>query len=249
MKPAASIATLISGAILALSAHATCETGLAERFSAKLHPDAPLDHALAVCEPWRGVRDHTIVVLPLPHQAVSGLHVYDLDVLVVQRPDNGNSDRDRIVSRFLDHDALIEGQNHVTAIRLESTRYRLAHNAYAFGLRVLWRNNDDTAPASSEQLSLYLPSGRRLIKVLDGLELDTKHSSPSGNANDNCAARLFTHQRSQLSVAPTSTHGLADLALQRSQWITASPAQDPDSGTCPDPAPPPEQPAKSSQDT
>ena len=96
-------------AALSVAAHAACDTGLAERMHAKLHPKRALDHELAVCQPWRGFPGRFIVVLPIP-QAASGAVAteFDLDVLVVQQADNGNTERATIVSRLFEPSALTE---------------------------------------------------------------------------------------------------------------------------------------------
>ena len=49
-----------------MAGHAACDSGLAERLHAKLHPGRTLDHELAVCQAWRTVPGRSIVVLPLP---------------------------------------------------------------------------------------------------------------------------------------------------------------------------------------
>ena len=81
-------------ALLSAAGHAACDTGLAERMHAKLHPTRALDHERAVCQPWRGFAGRFIVVLPLPRASSDpGVTQFDLDVLVVQQADNGNTDR------------------------------------------------------------------------------------------------------------------------------------------------------------
>src|SRR5262245_7092596 len=68
--------------------HAACDSGLAERMHAKLHPKRTLDHELALCEPWKALPGRFIVVLPMPQSArESGTARFDLDVLVVQQAD------------------------------------------------------------------------------------------------------------------------------------------------------------------
>ena len=79
-------------ALLSTAGHAACDTGLAERMHAKLHPKQALDHERAVCQPWRGFAGRFIVVLPLPRPASEpGVTQFDLDVLVVQQADNGTA--------------------------------------------------------------------------------------------------------------------------------------------------------------
>ncbi|GAA4335246.1 hypothetical protein GCM10023165_11620 [Variovorax defluvii] len=201
--------------------HAACETGLAERMHAKLHADRALDHERAACQPWRGVNGRVIVVLPLPRSSsVPGFTQFDLDVLVVQLADNGNSERATIVSRLFESEALREYDVRIRAIKVDTSRYVLADGARAFGLRVLRQGASRLSPYSNETLSLYLPQGSKLAKVLDGVEVVLER----GEWDANCAGSFET-VRSNLSVARSTTHGYADLVLRQSHSETVSSAQ------------------------
>lgn len=223
MKPLRALALLWLIGLHGL-AQAACDTGLAERLHAKLHPRDTLDHALAVCEPWPGVRDRIIVVLPLPHDTSAsgnGPRHFDLDVLVVQRPDNGNSERDTVASRLLDADALVQENGERIEIHVDPTRYRLGHDARAFGLRILRGNDKPEAPASSESLSLYLPRGARLDKLLDDLELSAERGTRGGECEGE-----FRTRRTQVSVEDAGNKGLARLVLRRNETVSRSRLQD-----------------------
>ena len=65
-------------------------------------------------------------------------------------------------------------------------------------------------PYASETLSLYLPRGERLLKLLDGLELYRER----GEWDTQCAGRFET-VRGSLSLAPGTSQGYADLLLNR----------------------------------
>lgn len=199
---------------LAIAAHAVCDTGLAERMHAKLHPKRTLDHERAVCEPWRGVPGRFIVVLPLPRPSTEpGTTQFDLDVLVVQQADNGNTDRAKIVSRLFEEDALTEDAVRIGEIRVDSARYTLAPDARAFGLRILRQGSSRANPYSNESLSLYVPQGPKLAKVLDGLELTLEQ----GEWDTNCTGSFET-VRGSLSVARGgAAGGYADLVLRQAR--------------------------------
>lgn len=222
-----SVGTLLKlVAVLALAGtgvigHAACETGLAERMHAKLHPDRKLDHERAVCEPWRGFLGRYIVVLPLPRPSSQPeLSTFDLDVLVVQQADNGNTERARIVSRLYQPSALTEDAVRIAEIRIDSARYTLATGARAFGLRVLHRGTSRTNPYESERLSLYLPDGARLTRVLNGLELTLE----KGEWDASCAGNFET-ARSSLTVLPSERNGYADLQLRQTRSRSRSSQQ------------------------
>jgi hypothetical protein len=206
---------LLAGLLATLCAagHAACDTGLAERMHAKLHPQRPLDHERAVCQPWRGFTGRFIVVLPLPRPSSEpDFTEFDLDVLVVQQADNGNTERATVVNRLFQPAALSEGAVRIGEIKVDTARYTLAGDARAFGLRVTRQGSSRANPYSSETLTLYLPQGPKLVKVLDGLEVTLER----GEWDTNCAG-TFETVRGSLSVARSTSNGYADLVLRRAR--------------------------------
>ena len=133
---------------------------------AKLHPKQALDHERAVCQPWRGLAGRFIVVLPLPRPSTEpGTTQFDLDVLVVQQADNGNTERAKIVSRLFEEDVLTEDAVRISEIRVDGARYALAPDVRAFGLRILRQGSSRANPYSNESLALYVPQGPKLAKA------------------------------------------------------------------------------------
>ncbi len=193
------------------NAHATCDSGLAERMHAKLHPQRLLNHELAVCQPWRALPGHAIVLLPLPRSGSEEEYTeFDLDVLVVQQADNGNTERTAIVSRVFEEKALIHDAVRLEEIKVDTARYQLASDARAFGVRAHYRGSARAYPYASETLTLYVPRGPRLVKVLDGLET----SRQRGEWDMQCAGTSQT-MRGTLTIGPAATQGYADIVLRR----------------------------------
>jgi hypothetical protein len=192
--------------------HAACDTGLAERMHGKLHPQRTLDHERAVCEPWRGMLGRFIVLLPLARPSTDpDVTEYDLDVLVVQQADNGNTDRARIVGRLFEPRALVvEDDRTVAALKVDTARYTLAPDARAFGVRTVVRGTSRADPYESERLALYVPQpqGMQLDKVLDGLEIALER----GVWDSNCSGD-FQALRGSVSVVRGTGSGYADLLL------------------------------------
>lgn len=209
-------------ALLSAAGHAACDTGLAERMHAALHGGKrALDHERAVCQPWRGFAGRFIVVLPLPHPSTApGVTQFDLDVLVVQQADNGNTERAKVVSRLLETAALTEDAIHISEIKVDTARYTLAGDARAFGLRIVRQGSSRVNPYSNETLTLYVPRGPKLAKVLDGLEVALER----GEWDANCAGNFET-VRGSLSIARSTSDGYADLLLRQTRTETRSSAQ------------------------
>jgi hypothetical protein len=82
LRPALLLLCLFTASL----SHAACESGLAERMHAKLHPNRPLDERLAACKIWPAFPGRSIVVLPMPRETSDkGAKVFDLEVLLIQR--------------------------------------------------------------------------------------------------------------------------------------------------------------------
>jgi hypothetical protein len=195
------------------SSYAACDSGLAERMHAKLHPKRTLDLERAVCEPWRGAPGRYIVALPMPRPASDpGATQFDLDVLVVQQADNGNTERAKIVSRLFEEAALDEDAVRIREIRVDTARYVLAPDARAFGLRIVYQGSSRANPYASETLTLYVPQGPRLAKVLDRLEMSLER----GEWDTNCSGD-FESVHGTLSVMHTASNGFADLMLRQTR--------------------------------
>jgi hypothetical protein len=208
-------------AAFCVAGHAACDTGLAERMHAKLHPKRLLDHERAVCEPWRGFAGRFIVVLPLPRtSSAADFTEFDLDVLVVQQADNGNTERATIVNRSFEPAALTEDAIRIGDIRVDTARYALAGDTRAFGVRVTRQGSSRANPYSSETLSLYVPQGAKLAKVLDGLEMTLER----GEWDTDCAGNFET-VRGSLSIARSTSNGYADLLLRQTRTRTRSSPQ------------------------
>lgn len=208
-------------ALLSAAGHAACDTGLAERMHAKLHAQQALDHERAVCQPWRGFAGRFVVVLPLPRPSTeAGVTQFDLDVLVVQQADNGNTDRATVISRLFEPSAMSEDAVRISEIKVDTARYTLAGDARAFGLRIVRQGSSRVNPYSNETLTLYVPRGSRLAKVLDGLELTLER----GEGDANCAGNFET-VRGSLSVARSTSNGYADLLLRQTRTESRSTAQ------------------------
>ena len=220
------IAAALALALPALVAQAACESGLAERMHAKLHPQRQLDQERAACKPWLAFPGRSIVVLPMPRPSSEpGVTAYDLEVLVIQRPDNGNTERDTILSRVFEPAALTEDAITIQDIRIDTARYLLAPGVRAFGVRVRYRGSSRANPFATETMQLYAAQGATLRRVLEEIELDMDR----GEWDTSCAGR-FEQVRGSVSVAAGVTQSFADLLVQRDH--TESRAEMQEGGEC-----------------
>jgi hypothetical protein len=122
-----------------------------------------------------------------------------------------------VVSRLFEENALSEDVVRVAEIRLDSARWQLAPEVRAFGLRIVRQGASRTAPYADETLSLYVPQGPRLAKVLDELETTREN----GESDEDCGADFQT-VRGSLSPGRSSSNGYADLILRQSRTDSRS---------------------------
>ena len=150
---------LLAAVLLSTAVQAACESGLAERMQARLYPTRTLDHTLAACKAWPAYAGRSIVVLPLQPlgaTAPAGQRTWDLAVLLIQRPDNGNTERDAVIAQSLQASALRERGPELQELRIDTARYLLAPGQRAFGLRARYRGDDLAAPFASETRGLLV---------------------------------------------------------------------------------------------
>jgi hypothetical protein len=88
-------------------------------------------------------------------------------------------------------------------------------------VRILRQGSSRANPYSEETLTLYVPQGQKLAKVLDALPVTLER----GEWDTNCTGNFET-VRGTLSVARGSTHsGYADLILRESRSRSRSTPQ------------------------
>lgn len=187
--------------------------------NARLHPHRVLDEERAACKAWPGVLGRSIVVLPLVRQSADAdTAEYDLEILVVQQADNGNTERSSITHRIYEEKALVAEGGRIEDVRIDTARLSLSPEARAFGVRVRYASVSRTRPGVRETLSLYVPQApQKLAKVLDRLET----SSDRGEWDTNCIG-TFEQVRSTVSTDDTRTAGWADLRVRTSHTASKS---------------------------
>lgn len=210
-------------------ANAACESGLAERIHAKLHPHRPLDERLAACKVWPAFPGRSIVVLPMPRETTDkGAKVFDLELLLIQRPDNGNTERDTVIGRLMQPEALDEdATTTIQDIRIDTSRYVLSGEARAFGLRVRYGGTSaPRSPLASETVRLYVLHSGKLRQVLQEVELDRDN----GGWDFTSCTGHFEKLRTMLSVGKATSNGFGDLVLSRT--VVQSRAQETEDQGC-----------------
>ena len=158
-----------------------------------------------VCKVWPAAPDKTLLVVPLQHDAATGLDVdtADLEVLVV------DSARPRVLQRYRENDALTSDAVQISSLSLDTARYKLDERTTAFGVRIGYRGSSRANPYGSTVLNLYAAdAGGKLRPVLSKLEVEKER----GEWDTNCAGEFETVRRT-IAIDPKRDHGYAGLRV------------------------------------
>lgn len=188
-----------------------CEVGSA---SLAVHVAGDLGYAVSgwdsesfmLCKAMPDQPDASIVALAIQQPGTGeaeaqGSRLYDLDVSIVDTRSR------RILARSLQKDAITSDAWRFNGLSIDTGRYRLAKDVRAFGIRAGWGGSSRYSPAADSNLSLYVRDGKQLRLVL-GLLVH----SVRGEYDDNCSGSSTTLERT-IDIAPTLSHGFADLIL------------------------------------
>jgi len=155
------------------------------------------------CKVWPASPGKTLLAVRLRHDQASGdVDVADLEVLVA------DSAKPRILQRYRQNDALTSDAMRISAVTLDTARYRLDEATTAFGVRVTYSGSSRVNPYESTVLSLYAPDGAKLRPVLSNLEV----SLDRGEWDGNCAGEFETVQRT-VAIDAKRDHGYAGLLV------------------------------------
>ncbi|MER9619671.1 hypothetical protein [Mesorhizobium sp. M0207] len=167
-----------------------------------------------VCKIWPAHVDLLLVAVPLIDSANSDhLHVGDIELLVVDR------NTLRVRQRLLQPGLMTDDAIVIEKVEFDTSRYALAPNVSAFGLRIEMAHHSLTAPFTETDLRLYALTGDTLRVVLDGLVV-----AGSGGDSDGSCAGYFHSSQVSLAISPARHHGYHDItAIERSNTDNPSP--------------------------
>lgn len=95
-------------------------------------------------------------------------------------------------------------------ISIDIAPYQLNHNTRAFGIVSKYRGNSMPNPYDQETLSMFIPNGKSITKVLDKLII----KQFTGEYDTRCAGR-FKNESSIVVVSPVQTNRYAQLIIKR----------------------------------
>jgi hypothetical protein len=156
----------------------------------------------AICKPWPGDASKTLVALLRAQPGNNDdMKTYDLDVFIV------NTTSAAILQHIAQPGAVTSDAMRFEGIAFDTANYALAPGRRAFGLRTKHNHNGATS-IYYETLYLYLPQGKSLKPVLNGLF--TSQSSSSNAGGDCYEAR---HSARSIAIGKNRNNGLTDLVV------------------------------------
>lgn len=155
----------------------------------------------AISKGWPGDPARSIVVLVREQDgATDEIAQYDLDVLVVK------TETGEVLQRRQEIGAIGSDAIHFDGIGLDTANYTLARDVRAFGVRIRHSHYGVTS-TSEEGLSLYVPSGDVLNRVLFNLKINSSVGDRGGDCNE-------AHEAWRtLAVGSYRDHGYAQLIV------------------------------------
>ncbi|MBT2747941.1 MULTISPECIES: hypothetical protein [unclassified Lysobacter] len=155
------------------------------------------------CRVWPASPDKTLLAVRLRHEAADNdTETADLEVLVA------DSKQPRILQRYREDEALQSDAIRISALTLDTARYRLNETTTAFGVRVEYSGSSRANPYGSTQLNLYVADGDTLRPVLRKLEV----ALDRGEWDTNCAGEFETVKRT-VAIDAKRDRGYAGLRV------------------------------------
>lgn len=170
----------------------------------------------ATCKVWPASPDKTLIAVQLRHSAADDPDGYtaDLEVLVA------DSAEPRILQRHREQEALQSDAIRITAVSLDTARYRLNETTTAFGVRIEYSGSSRPNPYGSTTLSLYAAEDGKLRQVLRSLEVEASR----GEWDTHCAGE-FSSLRRTVAMDAKRDHGYAGLLVSSVEQRTRNVVQ------------------------
>lgn len=140
--------------------------------------------------------DMTVMVIPKIAHSEDDFWVLDAYIVII---DNNTKN---IVHKFYEKDAWTSDAIMLNSISIDTAPYRLNETIRAFGVRLSYANNSRPNPYSESLLSLFIPDGDKLVRVLKDYPVDTYH----GDWDTRCAGE-FTSVETVLIMSDKQTNG------------------------------------------
>lgn len=155
-------------------------------------------------------KTQSVLVIPKIAQQEEGWVSLDSYILVI------DTQTGKILQTYYEPEAWESDAVRLEEIIIDTAPYKVNDSNRAFGIRVRHHGSSGPNPFSEETLSLFIPQGKQLVKILDNFIVATYR----GEWDMNCAGE-FEEEKKTLIISPTQTNAFFDL-ISKNQITTTS---------------------------
>lgn len=149
-------------------------------------------------------QETSVLVLPrIVEQDEEGNMTFDSYILII------NNKSGKIINKFFEKKAWFSDAVRLDAIGLDFAPYKLNESTRAFGVRLSYSGSSRPNPYSETLLSLFIPSGDSLLRVLKDCSMSSYHGDWDTNCNGN-----FTSEENVLILSENKNNGFKDLIVK-----------------------------------
>ena len=147
--------------------------------------------------------EKSVIVIPKIINKDEESFLCDLYILIV------SNSTGMILSKFYEQRALISDATYIDKISIDFAPYILSLSTRAFGLRVLYYGSSRPYPWEEEVISLFIPKGKLLIRVLKNYTL----SLYSGESDTQCKGK-FERKKGIIIMSDSISNTYSDIIVR-----------------------------------
>jgi hypothetical protein len=145
----------------------------------------------------------SVLALPVIVEEGEGYAVFDSYILVI------DSETGNILHKFHEKRAWFSDAERFESIQIDTAPYILAPGKRAFGIRTHFYGSSRPNPFSNEYISLFLPAGDGLDRVLDNFLVASSH----GEWDTHCEGE-FQSEKKTILISEKQTTNFYDLIIK-----------------------------------
>ncbi|WP_028982236.1 hypothetical protein [Sporocytophaga myxococcoides] len=126
-----------------------------------------------------------------------------------------DSNTGKILNKFFEKEAWTSDAIVLKEIRIDFAPYKISTNTRAFGVRIKFEGSSRYNPYVTESISLFVPEGSVLKRVLKSAEV----YSYQGEYTDNCKGEI-SEEKKVIIISENKTNNYNDLTIKSTSKVT-----------------------------
>lgn len=148
-------------------------------------------------------KEKSVIVIPKITERFEDTFSCDSYILVI------NNETGEILNKFYESNAWFSDAVRIAKISIDFAPYSLNSTTRAFGIKVLYEGDSRPNPYENEEISLFIPQGDSLARVLKNFSIFLI----SGEWDTNCEGQIITEQK-VLIMADKKTNEYCDIIVK-----------------------------------